>query len=255
MSSASDSSTTTADENDLQLADDAGAPRDRLPPPATITEAIRRASEAGQYVPADRFFAPPTPEQLRRQRRKKLRKVPFTYVRKHAPTKRRELFVDEGIKRRIKKINIADVDKSKWRGIDVVSVPEIQVPKEEYVVNSNEFKVVEVVGRVYKPSVRRKRIYDDGGMGIGIGGYIVRYADGHEFCVPLPSSPIDVSLSNWLKLPIDQLNDFIARYPGLEELIEEFEHLSLANEDEDRAAIAYFKAQQRSRLQDEGEGI
>ena len=112
-----------------------------------------------------------------------MRKVPFTFVRKHAPARRRELFVDDGIKRRIKKINLADLDRSKWRGIDNVSVPEIQVPKEEYLVNSNEFKIVEVVARVYKPSLRRKRIYDDGGMGIGIGGYIVRYADGHEFCV------------------------------------------------------------------------
>jgi len=97
--------------------------------------------------------------------------------------------LDEGIKRTIKKINLADLDRSNWRGIDVVSVPEIQVRKEEYLVNSNEFKIVEVVGRVYKPSSRRKRMYDDGGMGIGIGGYVVRYADGHEFCVtPHPFS-------------------------------------------------------------------
>ena len=34
-------------------------------------------------------------------------------------------------------------------------------------------------------------------------------------------------------------------------MIEEFEHLSLAMEDEDREAIAYFKAQRRLRLQAE----
>jgi hypothetical protein len=49
------------------------------------------------------------------------------------------------------------------------------------------------------------------------------------------------------KFPIDQLNSFLERYPGLEELIEEFEHLSMAKEDDDRDAIAYFKRQQMLR--------
>jgi hypothetical protein len=43
------------------------------------------------------------------------------------------------------------------------------------------------------------------------------------------------------------LNVFLDRYPGLEELIEEFEHLSLAREDDDRPAITYFKRQRTLR--------
>lgn len=39
------------------------------------------------------------------------------------------------------------------------------------------------------------------------------------------------------------MNVFIDRYPGLEELIEEFEHISLAREDDDGQAILYFKRQ------------
>lgn len=114
-------------------------------------------------------------------------------MRQHAE-KRKELFIDERIKRRIKRVDIADVDRSKWWGIDVVAVPERQVRKEEYVVNSKEFKVVEVVGRVYKPSLQRERVHHNrgGNAGIGIGGYIVRCADGHEFCVL--SSSLDVLL-------------------------------------------------------------
>jgi hypothetical protein len=33
----------------------------------------------------------------------------------------------------------------------------------------------------------------------------------------------------------------------LEELIEEFEHLSMAREDDDRSAVAYFKRQRKLR--------
>jgi len=43
------------------------------------------------------------------------------------------------------------------------------------------------------------------------------------------------------------LNAFIERYPGLDELIEEFEHITMAREDEDRPAIAYFKKQRKLR--------
>lgn len=43
------------------------------------------------------------------------------------------------------------------------------------------------------------------------------------------------------------MNAFIERYPGLNELIEEFEHLTMAMEDEDRPAIAYFKKQRKLR--------
>lgn len=57
-----------------------------------------------------------------------------------------------------------------------------------------------------------------------------------------------------MKFPIHKINQFLERYPGLEELVEEFEHLSLAREDEDGEAIAYFKAQRRLRLRDEQNG-
>lgn len=40
------------------------------------------------------------------------------------------------------------------------------------------------------------------------------------------------------------------RYPGLLDLIEEFEHLSLATEEPDRDAVTYFKRQKR--LREEG---
>jgi hypothetical protein len=43
------------------------------------------------------------------------------------------------------------------------------------------------------------------------------------------------------------LRTFVDRYPGLDELIEEFEHISMAKEDEDRPAIAYFKRQLKLR--------
>ena len=43
------------------------------------------------------------------------------------------------------------------------------------------------------------------------------------------------------------MNTFIERYPGLDELIEEFEHITMAREDEDRSAIAYFKKQRKLR--------
>ena len=43
------------------------------------------------------------------------------------------------------------------------------------------------------------------------------------------------------------MTKFIERYPGLTELIEEFEHLTMAKEEEDRPAIAYFKRQRKLR--------
>ena len=39
------------------------------------------------------------------------------------------------------------------------------------------------------------------------------------------------------------------RYPGLLDLIEEFEHLSLATEEPDQGAVIYFKRQKRLREQ------
>ena len=43
------------------------------------------------------------------------------------------------------------------------------------------------------------------------------------------------------------MNAFIERYPGLDELIEEFEHVTMAAEDEERPALAYFKKQRKLR--------
>jgi hypothetical protein len=94
------------------------------------------------------------------------------------------LFVDEALVRR--KIKFGSEERSRWKKIRFVEIPEVPVKKEEYILDSREFKVVKVVGRVYKPSARRRRVYEDNGLGIGIGGYIIRYADGHEFCVPPP---------------------------------------------------------------------
>jgi hypothetical protein len=45
------------------------------------------------------------------------------------------------------------------------------------------------------------------------------------------------------------LNAFLERYPGLEDLIEEFEHLTLAREDDDQEAITYFRRQRKLREQ------
>ena len=49
------------------------------------------------------------------------------------------------------------------------------------------------------------------------------------------------------KFPIEKLNSVLERYPGLDELIEEFEHISMAKEDDDMDAIAYFKRQRMLR--------
>jgi hypothetical protein len=107
--------------------------------------------------------------------------------------KRPALFVDEALVRR--KVKFEEVDRSRWQGIQFVEVPKVPLKREEYVLDSREFKVVKVVGRVYKPSERRRRVYDDNGQGIGIGGYIIRYADGHEYCVPTPVPPQHISNS------------------------------------------------------------
>jgi hypothetical protein len=77
------------------------------------------------------------------------------------------------------------IDRSKWTPLEAVEVPVKDVRKEEYLVNTAEFKPVEVVGRIYKPSIRRgRRIYEDEDESIfGIGGYIIRFDDGHQYAV------------------------------------------------------------------------
>ena len=81
------------------------------------------------------------------------------------------------------------VDWSKLVPLEAVKVPVRQLQKEAYLVNSAEFKPAEIVGRIYKPSLRRgKRIYEDEDESLfGIGGYIIRFEDGHQYAVS-PSS-------------------------------------------------------------------
>lgn len=67
-----------------------------------------------------------------------------------------------------------------------VAIPEKQPNREEYSINTSEFRPIKVLSRVYKPTLRRRRRqFDPLDEGIGIGGYIVRFADGHEHCVSL----------------------------------------------------------------------
>jgi hypothetical protein len=166
----------------VHLADDTDG-GSALAPPATITEAIRRAKESGQYHPKEHYLVPPTPEQLSRARRRKPPRVQSLAQKLLGEKRKPALFVDEALVRQ--EVNF-EVERNRWPGIQSVQVPEVPLRREEYFLDSREFKVVKVVGRVYKPSQRRRRVYDDNGMGIGIGGYIIRYADGREFCVPLP---------------------------------------------------------------------
>jgi hypothetical protein len=68
-----------------------------------------------------------------------------------------------------------------------VTIPSKPLKREEYIVNTAEFIPVKVLARVYKPTLRRRRrrIDDEVDQGIGIGGYVIRFADGHEYCVLL----------------------------------------------------------------------
>jgi len=57
----------------------------------------------------------------------------------------------------------------------------VGVKRELYSVNTKEFKVSRILERVYKPTLRRRKYFDlqpEGG--IGIGGYIIEFEDGHQ---------------------------------------------------------------------------
>ena len=181
----SDSDTSTTSDDSTQLSplirtdlpvDDTDGPTNE-PEPLTISEAIHRTKFNGNYFPPDHFLAPPTPEQLRRRRKRKPRKLLLTFVRQHVPPKR-QLFVDPRVQKRVK------VEKSNWETISSVAVQTRPLDKKEYLVNSKEFKPVKVLQRVYKPTFRRRRrVYQEVDTRIGIGGYVIRFADGHEHCV------------------------------------------------------------------------
>jgi hypothetical protein len=184
----SDTSTTSDDDStqaspsvrtDLPVDDTVGLANG--PEPLTISEAIRREKFKGNYFPPDHFLAPPTPEQLRRRRKRKPRKLLLTFVRQHAPPKR-ELFVDPRVQKRVK------VDKTNWETMSSVDVQPQSLDRHQYLVNSREFIPVKVLQRVYKPAPRRRRrVYEEVDPRVGIGGYVIRFADGHEHCVLSPS--------------------------------------------------------------------
>jgi hypothetical protein len=136
----------------------------------------RRGKFKGNYFDADHFLAPPTPEQLYRQRKRKPRKLLYTFVRQHKKLEQKpELFVDP-------KVKSFQTNRIKNKIFQSVDIPEIPLHREDFAVNSAEFKPVKVLQRVYKPTLRRRRVMDIG-EGIGIGGYVIRFADGHEYCV------------------------------------------------------------------------
>jgi hypothetical protein len=90
--------------------------------------------------------------------------------------------MDPKVKKRVIK-----VDKTNWQTLSSVTIPKnVLLKREEYVINTAEFKPVKILGRVYKPTLRRRgRISEEIDQGIGIGGYIVKFGDGHEYSVPL----------------------------------------------------------------------
>lgn len=163
--------------------DDTDALSELQHPPPRSTASTLDSQFTDQYFPPDHFLAPPTPEQLRRRRKRKPRKLLHTYVKRHVT--KREVFVDPKVKKRVIK-----VDKTKWQRMSSVTVS-TKVPgrRDEYVLNPAEFKPVKILGRVYKPALRRRgrRRQKEIDQGIGIGGYIVQFADGHEYSVPLSS--------------------------------------------------------------------
>ena len=86
--------------------------------------------------------------------------------------------MDPRVRKRVK------IDKTNWETMSSVAVQPQSLDKQQYLVNSKEFKPAKVLQRVYKPTLRRRRrIYEEDGTRIGIGGYIIRFADGHEHCV------------------------------------------------------------------------
>lgn len=162
-------------------ADDTDVLPEEQHPPQSISEGIAQSNDGGNHFPPDHFLAPPTPEQIRQRRKRKSRKLLYTFVRqkrKEEPPQKR-LFVDPKVKSLYR-----ETDKSKWKTLDCVEVPYKSMNKNLYRINSAEFRPVKIVKRVYKPTIqRRRRIHEEILEGIGIGGYVVRFGDGHEHCV------------------------------------------------------------------------
>jgi hypothetical protein len=190
VDSSTTSTTSDADDDPIPrpqdgLADDTDTLTEQGP--LSISEGIRRARFQGQYFPADHFLAPPTPEQLRRKRKRKPRKALLTFVRQRQQKQPalNELYVDPKVKKRLKLDSTSGPPKG--QPMLSVTIPSKNIKREDYTLNTAEFIPVKVLGRVYKPTVRRRRrqIFNEVDQGIGIGGYVIRFADGHEHCVPL----------------------------------------------------------------------
>jgi hypothetical protein len=190
-SSSTDSTTSDEDDDSIPrqqdgLADDT----DTLTEQGllSISEGIRRARFQGDYFPADHFLAPPTPEQLRRKRKRKPRNALLTFPRQRQQRQpaKKALYVDPRVKKRLK----LDTTSGQPKGQPMISVtiPSKPLAREEYILNTAEFIPVKVLARIYKPTLRRRRrrIDNEVDQGIGIGGYVIRFADGHEHSVPLP---------------------------------------------------------------------
>lgn len=146
----------------------------------TVVEGIHRTKYKDQYFSPYHFLATPTPERLRRRRKRKPRKLPYTFVRHRVEkTAKQEVFFDPRVKKSVK------VDKSKWNTMTSVTIDPVSLNREEYIMNIEEFKPVKVLRRVYKPILRRfgRTIADEPDKGTGVGGYIIRFGDGHEYCV------------------------------------------------------------------------
>ena len=88
---------------------------------------------------------------------------------------------------------VIKVDKTNWQRMTSVCVSKKpRLNREEYIMNSAEFKPVQILSRVYKPTLRRRRkVYEEVDEGIGIGGYLIRFADGHEYCVIFLLIPVN----------------------------------------------------------------
>jgi len=188
----SDTSSTTDDEmpaingqrnhfiGDNTLADDTDAPSEFAPAPRTISEAIRQAKSSGDYYPPDHFLAPPTPEQLRRHKKKPKR---LLYTARTTPIRKPPtLYFDEKIQKQLLAKKLAKPQDLGLERAQSIQLPKLGgVMRELYSVNTKEFKVSKILERVYKPSFRRIKYFDlqpEGG--IGIGGYIVEFEDGHQ---------------------------------------------------------------------------
>jgi hypothetical protein len=72
-----------------------------------------------------------------------------------------------------------------------VSVTSKPLRREEYILDSREFRPAEVLCRIYKPRDRRRRRFrdEDDEKTCGIAGYVIKFEDGHLYDVS-PPDPI-----------------------------------------------------------------